>query len=263
MKSANHLTASADKEKRETQNRRKQDRRDRGANFLPMQLRPEHNPVTSLLEWLPCGVILIGEDSKPVHLNGKAEEVLKDCKAGLSLNSTSLTCATYEDTQTLRALVRNAVQAGLGQSDNGSGAMSVGNERNSKQLQILVSPLWMESNGNGPGQPRVCAVIFIAMPDQSQKFPLNLLVMLFSLTRAEARLLGELACGKRLEDIATEFSISKNTARAQLKNLFNKTGTSRQVELVKLVLDSPAHLFGMNQEWRPFRSLPGDSMARR
>ena len=246
MKSAIRRTPAAIKDKRETQDRRQQDRRKQAASRLPMQLRPEYNPVTALLEWLPCGLILIGEDGRPVHLNCKAEETMKDRKVGLSLNSKSLTCATYLETQTLRGLVRNAVQAGLGLSENGSGAMSVSNAHDSRQLQILVSPMRAESNGLGPSDRRVCAVIFIAMPDQSQKFPVNLLVMLFSLTKAEARLLGELACGKRLEDIAEEFRISKNTARAQLQNLFDKTGTSRQVELVKLVLDSPAHLFGMN-----------------
>lgn len=245
MKSTNRFTPTASKEKLGTEERRRQDRRKQDASPLPMQLRPEHNPVTALLEWLPCGVILIGEDGRPVHFNGKAEKALKDCKAGLSLSSKSLTCTTYYETQTLRGLVRSAVQAGLGQSEIGSRAMSVSNAHDSRSLQILVSPLRAEGNGLGPSEQRVCAVIFIAMPDQSQKFPVNLLVMLFSLTPAEARLLGELATGKRLEDIAEGFCISKNTARAQLQNLFDKTGTSRQVELVKLVLDSPAHLFGM------------------
>ncbi len=58
---------------------------------------------------------------------------------------------------------------------------------------------------------------------------------LFGLTPAEARIVSELASGKRLEQIAEQLGVQVNTARAHLKSAFAKTGTGRQAELVQLV----------------------------
>ncbi len=63
-----------------------------------------------------------------------------------------------------------------------------------------------------------------------------ILQAVFGLTKAEARLACELACGDTIEDIAEEHGVSISTARVQLKSIFAKTGTSRQAELVALLI---------------------------
>ncbi len=66
---------------------------------------------------------------------------------------------------------------------------------------------------------------------------------LYGLTPAEARLVRGLADGRRLDQLAEAFGISKETARTQLRHIYAKTGTNRQAELVCLVLTGPAQLF--------------------
>ncbi len=58
------------------------------------------------------------------------------------------------------------------------------------------------------------------------------------LTTAEARLLGELAAGASLAEIAERHAVSVNTLRVHLHRLFQKTGTHRQSELVRFALMS-------------------------
>src|SRR5262245_47105894 len=61
---------------------------------------------------------------------------------------------------------------------------------------------------------------------------IDLLRCRFGLTPAEARLALQLVAGEALRSAAVKLGISYETARTELKNIFNKTGTCRQAELV-------------------------------
>ncbi len=79
------------------------------------------------------------------------------------------------------------------------------------------------------------AVLMLVDPDE-QAEPLEaVLRQAFGLTRSEARIAVGLARGLDLQDIADARGISVGTARVQLRNLFAKTGTHRQAELVALL----------------------------
>ena len=59
---------------------------------------------------------------------------------------------------------------------------------------------------------------------------------LFDLTPAEAKIARLIAGGVSVEGIAESLSLSTETVRSHLKRVMAKTGTSRQVELVRLLL---------------------------
>jgi len=58
----------------------------------------------------------------------------------------------------------------------------------------------------------------------------------FGLTKAEARLALYLAAGWSLPSMAKAFDVKLTTVRSQLQQVFGKTGTSRQAEVVALLL---------------------------
>lgn len=58
----------------------------------------------------------------------------------------------------------------------------------------------------------------------------------FGLSKAEARLALHLAAGASLASMAKAFDVKLTTIRSQLQQVFSKTGTSRQPELVALLL---------------------------
>ena len=59
---------------------------------------------------------------------------------------------------------------------------------------------------------------------------------LYGLTEAEGELVNLLCEGLSLDEAARHRGVTVNTARSQLKQVFSKTSTSRQSELVRLVL---------------------------
>jgi DNA-binding CsgD family transcriptional regulator len=61
----------------------------------------------------------------------------------------------------------------------------------------------------------------------------------FDLTATEARLAVRLLRGETLEDAAHALGIKISTARTHLAHVFLKTGTSRQSELMRLLLSMP------------------------
>ena len=65
---------------------------------------------------------------------------------------------------------------------------------------------------------------------------------LFGLTAAEAAVAVALAQGRAAEDLAGRLGVSLNTVRTHIKNVLAKTGTSRQAQLVALILGSVATL---------------------
>jgi DNA-binding CsgD family transcriptional regulator len=60
----------------------------------------------------------------------------------------------------------------------------------------------------------------------------------FGLTPSEARLALHLVTGETLRTSAAELHISYETARTQLKNIFSKTGTCRQAQLVGVIVSA-------------------------
>ena len=68
--------------------------------------------------------------------------------------------------------------------------------------------------------------------------PIELLRSHFGLTPAEARLALHLVAGETLRSAEVKLNISYETARTHLKNIFSKTGTSRQAELVVAIVSA-------------------------
>jgi DNA-binding CsgD family transcriptional regulator len=78
--------------------------------------------------------------------------------------------------------------------------------------------------------------ILIATPvDRSASPSANLLQGLFDLTPAEAKVAQAVALAKTVEEIAIQQNVGIETVRSQLKKVFNKTGTTRQVSLARLL----------------------------
>lgn len=81
------------------------------------------------------------------------------------------------------------------------------------------------------------------MCEQSQPPPsltsgLGVLAERFGLTPAELRVLSALGNGQSLKAIAKEQGVARSTIAFHVRNLFGKTGTSRQAELVALIFQA-------------------------
>ena len=86
------------------------------------------------------------------------------------------------------------------------------------------------------------AIVFIADPEGGQIGAAAVLETLYDLTHAEADLVRLIAEGNSLDQVAAIRGVTMNTVRSQLKQVFSKTETSRQGELLKLMLGGVALL---------------------
>lgn len=79
------------------------------------------------------------------------------------------------------------------------------------------------------------AIVFITDPERTPTVSTALLQRVYGLTSAEANLAQELLRGIGLVAVAKRLGISNNTAKTQLAAVYEKSGTHRQAELVKLL----------------------------
>jgi DNA-binding CsgD family transcriptional regulator len=103
--------------------------------------------------------------------------------------------------------------------------------------------------------------------------PIDLLRCHFGLTPAEARLALHLVAGETLRSAEVKLSISYETARTHLKNIFDKTGTCRQAELLVVILTAlpgcvgapidraPQRLGSKEQEFGVNEQIPGPDQS--
>jgi DNA-binding CsgD family transcriptional regulator len=87
------------------------------------------------------------------------------------------------------------------------------------------------------------AAVFILMPVAAPNSPpVELIMSLFDLTPAEARIARGLAAGKTVDDLAGDNGVSPNTVRVQVRGVLEKTGCQRQTDVVALLGGlSPVH----------------------
>ncbi|WP_407519428.1 helix-turn-helix transcriptional regulator [Methylobacterium oryzisoli] len=86
--------------------------------------------------------------------------------------------------------------------------------------------------------PGPVAALFVQDPDQPCAVPGEALVRLYGLTGGELRVLLGLVQDLTLNEIAQAYGIGVATVRTHLARLFDKTGTRRQAELLRVVMAS-------------------------
>lgn len=84
------------------------------------------------------------------------------------------------------------------------------------------------------GADLLCALI---APQREDSASSGLIRLAFGLTPAEARLAAQLKRGFALKEAAQALEISVNTARNQLKSIFDKLGVNRQSDLIRHLAD--------------------------
>ncbi len=195
----------------------------------------ERKQAEETLNLLSTGMALVDRDCRLLLANHSASRLL-DSGDGLVLRHGRITAARREQVDQLRDLV-DAICTGMDAAgDEGAGVMTIDRGDGVRPLSIKVAPVQLHS---GDDASRVAAV-FIRDLEIRQSVPPEVVAKLFGLTFAEARVVVELVKGKRPQEVAEDLGVSLNTVRNQLKQIFSKTNTGRQSELISLVLSSAA-----------------------
>jgi DNA-binding NarL/FixJ family response regulator len=191
--------------------------------------------LCSVIDRFPLGVILANASMVVAHVNRIGKEILAERDGLMMERDHRLYGWKREVTIELRALVGRT--AGGLQGDGAGGGLSLARPSGRHPLSLLVAPIPMAGS---PETGAPCAAVFVSDPERRAATTHDLLRRLYGLTRAEAILASAMMQGKSVERSCLELGISTNTARTHLKRIFCKTDTSRQGELISLLLSSPA-----------------------
>jgi DNA-binding CsgD family transcriptional regulator len=193
--------------------------------------------TTELLDRNPASILLLDERKRIVYVNRSAE-ALRSNRDGISLCADGLTLLRKRDNDRLQCLIARSLSPIASSGDSAGGAMRAQRPSGKRPYALLVVAVSRKYPALSDLRPAVC--IMITDPDSQCPLPNSRLRTAFDLTEAEARLAALLAAGEELRSAAEKLGITYGTARTRLAEIFQKTETRRQGELIKLLLTTLA-----------------------
>ncbi len=197
--------------------------------------REELAMVKALLDGVPLGMMVVDDDELKVA-NRAAHTLLGEGDA-MRLRNGRLCGATRRgDTE-----LRDAVHEALNGTDQAIGlALPIDH---AEPVRAVVRRLHTASAGM-LGSRSEAVALYVTDPRKQVETPEEILQRLFGLTPREASVLRILAEGEDLQSVAARLGIGIQTVRSHVKHIMETTGASRQAELVRMVLSSPAWVAG-------------------
>jgi DNA-binding CsgD family transcriptional regulator/PAS domain-containing protein len=191
------------------------------------------------LDRISNAVVLVNRSGHVLSMNDAAGKLL-DRHPGISVTGGHFHLSGGPFNLRLNKLIDSAT----GGQSSADGAQAGGMDfeyPGHSNLSVLVSPLSGCGSGLEFADNRV-AMLILAERDESNRPEGTLLVDIYGLSEAEARVVSLLCAGISLEQIGERLSLTRNTIRSHVKSAFHKTGTSRQAELVSLINCGPVGL---------------------
>jgi DNA-binding CsgD family transcriptional regulator/PAS domain-containing protein len=187
----------------------------------------------TVLDGLVTAMMVVNAAGHVVYMNAVAERIMAVAD-GPKVARLVLDAITPSEGRVLRQLVASALRVHRDVTASPGGVMRISRRSDRAPYEVLVSPISGTALGLGFDGP--LAAVFLRDPEARIVTPTDRLRSLYQLTGAEARLMQALLAGETLDAIAERFKVSRETLRSQLKAVFLKTGTSSQVELLRLGL---------------------------
>lgn len=181
-----------------------------------------------------CAVIAVREDHSVLFANVAASAMLAEAD-GIQIKRGLIKPTDYRQAARFEAAL-DAVQEGAGR-ERGDKAralvMLLPRRAGSRPLIVMVAPA---PSGTAGVMHEAAALIYLLQPEPREGARgLDTVAELHGLTKVETRLLEHLCAGLTVAESAERMRIKLETARAYLKQIFAKTGTHRQTELVTLM----------------------------
>jgi DNA-binding CsgD family transcriptional regulator/PAS domain-containing protein len=214
-----------------------------GIHAYIARLEDERRAAWRVVDDLVAGVILLDAQGRIVDANAAARRLLRSADGILEDRDGSLRAARPDLTRRLRKLVSQAAGIAVGSAEALGGALTLARPSGLRSLQLLVAPL-SGAEGRRWLRARASVAVFVTDPERQLELPEPRVQRLLGLTRTEARVAIALAGGASPREIAERLGVQANTVHWHLKQIYAKTGTRRQAELVRLLLALPLALRG-------------------
>jgi DNA-binding CsgD family transcriptional regulator/PAS domain-containing protein len=186
--------------------------------------------LMGLLDRLASGIFILDEAGRVIFANATGERLIVEAD-GLGIEQSRLTPADAS----ARAPFEAAVAAARTMSKTASAGKGFLFARPSGRTAYRVEVVPLQPGRFDEGhRHRGAVLVWIDDPSHGLALSQHRLRELYSLGPGEARLVLDLAAGKRLADIADERGIARSTLKTQLERIYAKTGIRRQGDLARL-----------------------------
>ncbi len=190
------------------------------------------------------GLIVIDADGVVHHSNLSANALIDGNDGLLVTPSGLLKSSVPADSEALMRCVARALNDEL---DDAVGPNVVRLSRPSMKRNLSVFAAAVPTAGSGQSGSQLAA-LFVLDPEQHATPSPDVVADMFGLTLSEATIAWHLMLGETIQTAADRSGVTVNTARTYLKRVFSKTDTTKQSELVSLILRST---FGMAANTSP------------
>lgn len=177
-------------------------------------------------------MIIVAPDGKLVGANSKANGYLSSPTSPLRLDTGYLRCSSAEHTSRLRHLIRRCGTM----TENEDDSIFLNGETYEGPSGLLLRGAALHQRFDfGLRIHKDVAITIRELRNAPNEETLREIGRAFALTPAEIRLAGMVASGQTLIEVAKCLGISITTARYHLRQIFAKTGTGQQSQLVALL----------------------------
>jgi DNA-binding CsgD family transcriptional regulator/PAS domain-containing protein len=195
-------------------------------------MRAQLATFTGHLDRFPYPLLLTDLDGRVLYANSPARE-LTAARDGVTIEAGRVILATESQNGELRHVAATLLRS----RRNDVYRMEIPRSSGKRALRAMItcSP---DAGALPWGISQPSLALHLVDPDAAVKPDAATIEKAFALTPAEARVAGKLTLGQSVEEIAAETRTSLETVRTHLKRILAKTGTSRQGELISLILRS-------------------------
>ena len=177
-------------------------------------------------------IVLVDWNGKVIFFNAAARSFFERCD-DLLVRRDRLHAKYHVDTLQLEHLTKRVTGAN-GQRPIG-GAVAIRRADGGLPLLAVAAPLKGDNRATRGSGDSAAALLMVHDPNAQTPVPREVVAAVFGLTSMEGSLLLALGEGQTLRQYSDNHRVTYNTARTHLRNVFKKTNTSKQSDLVRLI----------------------------
>lgn len=182
------------------------------------------------------GVLILDKRARVIHVNTTGDRIVRR-RDGLAIQRDQSLTAIGRGNLHLQRLISGALgHVGLAEARRSGGQMALERSSGARPYGMLIAPLTAAGSRFATRPP--AAVVIITDPDNETTGLADGLRHSYGLAPAEAHLVEHLVTGGSLTEYAEQRGVSVGTVRWTTKQIFAKTQTHSQSDLIRLVLGS-------------------------
>lgn len=185
---------------------------------------------------LRTGVLLVDERGKLVYMNGSAERLVREGTVITLAEGGRLEAIEPQAAARFGNAIAEACRGDPAEVSSGGGTLAL-NGQGRHVLVAHVLPLRRGRRLSISQMYSAAAAIFLQDPYRAPPLPTEAFAKIYKLTVREMQVVMTMLPDRSLPDVAAILGVSPATVRSHMARIFEKTGTSKQSELIALAIN--------------------------